>query len=113
MQQKSQSRLYQKKRALPILRQQDALQAKNKSHSSKSKMSIYSLELKVKGDTKKLYESFYKKKKKRDRSSLKITKKKDHLLFKITSKDAIALKATINGVIKLLEVEEKISSLTI
>ena len=74
-------------------------------------MNKYSLELKIKVDTIKLYQCFEAEKSKQNRSSLDIIKKEDHLLFKIDSKDIIALKATINSVIKLLEVEENISSL--
>jgi tRNA threonylcarbamoyladenosine modification (KEOPS) complex Pcc1 subunit len=45
---------------------------------------------------------------KTDRASYTIEKKKDYLIFKIKSKDAVALRAMLNTITKILEVHEKI-----
>ena len=44
---------------------------------------------------------------KKDRSEVRILAGKDKITFKITSKDSIALKASINSVIKGLTIYEK------
>jgi len=44
---------------------------------------------------------------KKDRASIKISKSKNKILYEINAKDAVALKATVNSVIKALTVYEK------
>lgn len=68
----------------------------------------FDLQLSVADKDKSLYECFKPEASKKDRSSLTINHKNSQLLFDIKAKDVIALKASINGIIKLLEVKEKV-----
>jgi tRNA threonylcarbamoyladenosine modification (KEOPS) complex Pcc1 subunit len=44
---------------------------------------------------------------KKDRSEIKIEKGKDKIIFKVKSKDSVALKASANLIIKILTIYEK------
>lgn len=64
-------------------------------------------------DKKKLIECFKaEEQREENRSSLDIQEKEDHILFKITAKDATALRATLTNITKLLSVFEKAKDLT-
>ena len=47
----------------------------------------------------------------KNRSKIKIEKKEKDIIFKITSKDATALRASLNSMIKMLTIYEKTKSL--
>lgn len=49
--------------------------------------------------------------KKQDRSFINIKKEKDHVLFSIEAKDITALRASLNSITKLLEVQYKVEEL--
>lgn len=67
----------------------------------------YELELKVFGDSQKLYECFQAEILKGDRAGVELKKRDDCLLFKIEADDSVALRAIINSITKLLTVYEK------
>jgi len=58
---------------------------------------------------KKLADCFMPEQQQGNRSSLKVTTTKDGLKLKIEAKDAVALRAELNSVMKLLVVNEKIN----
>ena len=70
-----------------------------------------SAEIKVYGDPEEIYACFEPELADKKRSNFKITKKKDHLLFEIEADDSIALRATMNGITKLITVYEKMSEI--
>ena len=59
----------------------------------------------------KLYEIIECEAGKKDRSELKIEKEKDNINFRITANDSIALKSSMNVVIKILTIYEKTESM--
>ena len=68
----------------------------------------YTAEVKAFGDADKILECFEPEiEKKQNRSKLDITKKEDYVLFTIEAQDSVALRATLNGITKLLTVFEK------
>ena len=71
----------------------------------------YELELKVFGDSKKLYECFQPEILKGDRASVELKQKKEYLLLKIKAKDSVALRAMMNSISKLLTVYEKMKKI--
>jgi len=71
----------------------------------------YELELKVFGDSKKLYECFQPEILKGDRASVELKQKKEYLLLKIKAEDSVALRAMMNSVSKLLTVYEKMKKI--
>lgn len=64
-------------------------------------------DLKLRVNDKSVYECFLPEIEKRERSSVKLTKKKDHVEFEIKAEDATAFRATMNGLMKLLLIYEK------
>ncbi len=48
---------------------------------------------------------------KTERSNFEVIKEKDHVLVKIKAKDASALRATFNSIMKLLNVYEKVKEI--
>ena len=71
----------------------------------------YETEIKVYGDVEKIAKVFKPEINKKDRAEFKIKKQKDHVLFEISAKDSVALRATLNSITKLLTVYEKIEKL--
>ncbi|HII71400.1 TPA: hypothetical protein HA265_01445 [Candidatus Woesearchaeota archaeon] len=67
----------------------------------------YTATISVKGDPEKLYECLAPEQVEYDRSSFNIKKIKDGLEFEITSKDATALRATLNAISQSLIIFEK------
>lgn len=68
----------------------------------------YTAEIKAFGDADKILQCFEPEiEKKQNRSKLDIIKNKDHVLFMIEAQDSVALRATLNGITKLLTVFEK------
>lgn len=71
----------------------------------------YESQIKVYGNPDKLYELFYPElnddRNRHGRSSFLMKKGKDHIIFEISAKDAVALRATFNSLSKLLAVEER------
>jgi tRNA threonylcarbamoyladenosine modification (KEOPS) complex Pcc1 subunit len=65
-------------------------------------------EIKAYGNPKELAACFKPELADKKRSNFKITEKKDHLLFEIEAKDSVALRATMNGITKLITVYEKV-----
>ena len=68
----------------------------------------YKIEISAEGDSEILYNCFLSEASDKDRASIKITREKNSVRFKIEAKDATALKASANSIIKLLEVHEKL-----
>ena len=58
-------------------------------------------------DTDKVYRSFEPELNEKKRSNFKLKKEKDYVLFEIESEDSVALRATLNGITKLMTVYEK------
>ena len=65
--------------------------------------------IKAFGDAKELKACFEPELADKKRSNFKIIKKGDHLLFEIEADDSVALRATMNGITKLLTVYEKVN----
>jgi tRNA threonylcarbamoyladenosine modification (KEOPS) complex Pcc1 subunit len=65
-------------------------------------------EIKVYGNPEEIYACFEPELADKKRSNFKIIKKKDHLLFEIEADDSVALRATMNGITKLITVYENI-----
>ena len=65
-------------------------------------------EIKVYGNPEKLYECFEPELVDKKRSKFKIIKKQDCILFDIEADDSVALRATLNGITKLITVYEKL-----
>jgi len=63
--------------------------------------------IEVQGNPEKLFEVFSSEARDMPRSSLKIKKGKDKIVFDIIADDATAMRATINTVMKLIMVHEK------
>ena len=74
---------------------------------------IYSAKIRVYKNPAIIYKCFVSESKnlKSDRSSYTIKKRKDYVEFNIKANDSIALRATLNSIIKLLTVYEKIERL--
>ena len=69
-------------------------------------------EIRVYGDTKQIIRCFEaEEKRKEDRSRLNIVEKKDHVLFEVEADDPTALRATLNGITRLLIVFEKMEKI--
>lgn len=72
----------------------------------------YKAKLKAFGDSEKILRCFEAEgERQQDRSTLKMSKMEDYVLFEVTAKDATALRATLNGITKLLSVYEKMESI--
>ena len=73
----------------------------------------YSAEIRVYKNPNMIYKCFYSESKtlKADRSNYTIKKHKDYVEFNIDAKDSVALRATVNSIIKMLTVYEKINKL--
>ena len=68
----------------------------------------YIAEVKAFGDANKIIQCFEPElKRKQNRSKLEIINKKDYVLFIVNAQDSVALRATLNGITKLLTVFEK------
>ncbi len=74
---------------------------------------IYSANIKVHKNPNIIYRCFCSESKtlKTDRSNYTIKKHKDYAEFDIRAKDSVALRATVNSIIKMLTVYEKIEGL--
>ncbi len=74
---------------------------------------IYSAKIRIYKNPSVIYKCFSSESKnlKTDRSSYTIKKSKDYVEFDIKANDSVALRATINSIIKLLTVYEKIEGL--
>ena len=94
---------------MPILRQQNAIQAKNSNNKSKSKMK-YHAEIIVDND-KKLFKCFETEQGKEDRSRFEIKDEGKKLKFIVDAQDSVALRATLNSITKLFTTYEKIDNL--
>ncbi len=68
----------------------------------------YKATITASGNQELIFKAFSVEKQKTERSQLKITKIKEGVLFEITADDAVALRATINGITRLLTVAEKL-----
>jgi len=55
-----------------------------------------------------LLKAFFSEDSEGDRSSFELKKKEKGVLFKIKAKDAVALRARLNSIVKLLQVYEKV-----
>jgi len=64
--------------------------------------------IKVYGDPDEIYKCFEPELHDKKRSNFKIIKKEDHVLFDIEAEDSVALRATLNGITKLITVYEKV-----
>ena len=71
----------------------------------------YEADIKVYGDVDRIIKVFHSETEKKDRSQFKILKKENYALFKITAKDSVALRATLNSISKLLTAYEKLERL--
>lgn len=67
--------------------------------------------IKAYGDPKKIHKCFKPETFNKKRSSFTVTQKENCALFKIEAKDSVALRATLNGITKLLTVYEKTESI--
>ena len=67
--------------------------------------------IRVYENTDKVYKGILPEAEERDRSSLTITRKKDHVEVKISAKDATALRASFNGIMKTLTVFERMAEI--
>ena len=96
---------------MPLLRQQDAVQAENYINKSKGKMS-YRASIEVEGNTDHLDKIFLAEKfDKEERSSFSVEKQKSGLKFIVEANDSTALRATLNSITKLLGVYEKMRNI--
>ena len=59
-------------------------------------------------DPETLSKAFFSEKKMGDRSSFELKRKGKEAVFKIKAKDAVALRARLNSIVKLLQVYEKV-----
>ena len=96
---------------MPILRQQDAVQAPQRQHEDQSPMK-YELILTVQDPDGRLAELFAIEARKQDRAEIAITKKQKKLILTFSARDAIALKAATHTMIQLLEVDERMEQIT-
>lgn len=71
----------------------------------------YVAQIRVYGDADKIARAFEPEINKKDRSEFKIEKQKDYVLFDISAKDSVALRATLNSITKLLTAFEKIEDM--
>ena len=62
-------------------------------------------------DIDKIYESLLPEEKKIKRSEIKLTKDTDKLTITINADDAVALRASVNSVLKLLTIYEKMKTI--
>ena len=67
--------------------------------------------IKVFGDEDKIMDCFKPELSDKKRSNFSISKKEGYVLFKIDADDSVALRATLNGITKLLTVYEKMEGL--
>ena len=67
-------------------------------------------EIKVLGDGEKLYLCFEPEQNNQKRSNFKLIKKEDGVVFEIKAEDSTALRATMNGITKLITVYEKVNN---
>ena len=95
---------------MPLLRKQDVVQAKVNKHQSKSKMKL-TAEIKVYGDPKELCACFEPELTDKKRANFRIIQREDHILFEVEAEDSVALRATLNGITKLITVYEKMKEL--
>ena len=93
---------------MPLLWQQDALQAKAGLYQSQGQMirMDYSARLSVRGDPDKLLECLKPEESDFDRSKFTIDRTEEGVVFDITAKDAVAFRATLNSIAQLLIVFE-------
>ena len=68
-------------------------------------------EIKVYGEPKKIIACFEPELRDEKRSNFKIIQKEDYVLFEVEAEDSIALRATLNGITKLITVYEKMEKL--
>ena len=66
-------------------------------------------EIRVYGDPEELYKCFEPELSDKKRANFRIIKKEDHVLFEVEAEDSTALRATLNGITKLITVYEKLS----
>ncbi len=64
-------------------------------------------EITVYGEPKKIIACFGPELRDEKRSNFKIIQKENHVLFEVEADDSVALRATLNGITKLLTVYEK------
>ena len=91
---------------MPLLRQQDTFQAQDNGYKSKSTMN-YSATINVGGNAEELLECFSPEGIDKERSKYTIKKTKEGVVFEITAKDAVALRATVNMITQMLAVHQK------
>jgi len=94
---------------MPLLREQNTFQTKANLNKIKSKMKYQLKFVVITKSPEKLFK--LQKEAKKNRSEIKIIKEKGKIIFDITAKDAIALKASANSVIKTLTIFEKTQNL--
>ena len=70
---------------------------------------VYSASIIVNGDSEKLEKCFATEQIEYARSSVTLNKQKEFVEFKITSKDAVSLRATLNSVSQLLIIYETVA----
>ena len=97
---------------MSLLWQQDYLQAQDHPYQSQGKMK-YQSDIIVQDGAGQLFQCLGPEKTgmKTTRSTLDIIKEKKHLRLKIAAQDAVALRASLNSVTKLLMVYEKMRNL--
>jgi tRNA threonylcarbamoyladenosine modification (KEOPS) complex Pcc1 subunit len=87
-----------------LLRQQDALQDQGHCHEDQGKMNYRAV---ITADDGALYRRLIQDGDSGDRSKVKITGTKLGVRITITAKDVTALRASANGIMRLLAVDEK------
>lgn len=107
LQQESQPRLSEEESQMPLLRQQDALQAETGFDQGSRKMK-YEATIVVDGDAK-IHECMEQELIDYDRASFSMEKDNGKLRFVIEAKDAVALRATLNAITQSLTVYEKVA----
>ncbi len=71
----------------------------------------YQATIKSQGNKEIIFKAFSVENQKTERSEYKITEKKEGVLFEISAEDAVAFRATINGITRLLAVTEKMANI--
>ena len=95
---------------MPVLREQDTIQAKAGNNKGKGKMKC-SAEVKVYGDADKVFKCFKAEEDIGERVSLKLRKKKEYVSMLIEAKDEVAMRAAFNSAMKGLIVFNKMGRL--
>lgn len=106
-------RYAQEQDKMPILRLQDAVQAKNQDCRSQGQMMDYKNRLTIKKDTDRLYRYIMPEIKdmSRKRCTVELKKTNDRLDFEIIARDITSLKASLNSIVNSIDLFEKTKDL--